>query len=76
MTDDKFAVLGKRSTKKLALVSARTLEDLMERISRWDGNPKSDRFLVVEYQRSGYIELARADTAEELKRKMRQKVGV
>jgi len=75
MTRDKFAVLSKRGRNKRALVSEPSLEDLVESIAAID-EVRADRFLAVEYQSSGYMEIAGADRPEQLLSMVRQKVGV
>lgn len=75
MTRDKFAVLSKRGRNMRAVVSEPSLEELVESIAAID-EVRADRFLAVEYQSSGYVEIAQADGPEQLRSMVRQKIGV
>lgn len=76
MGRDKFAVLSKRARNREAVISEPTLEDLVESMRDWDGVPTADGYLAVEYQSSGYIEIARADSPDQLGSMVRRKVGL
>lgn len=76
MPEDKFAVLSKRARNRRAVMSEPSLEELVRSMREWDGVPTADKYLAVEYQNSGYIEIARADDPDQLGSMVRQKVGM
>jgi len=76
MTRSKFAVLSRRARKEREEISSPRLEGLLEELEEWDGVERADLYLVVEYQDSGYVELARSRDRDKLLSKMRHKVGV
>lgn len=76
MARDKFAVLSRRARKEREAISSPRLEDLLGELDEWGGDERADLYLVVEYQDSGYVELARSRDRNKLLSKVRHKVGV
>jgi hypothetical protein len=70
-----FAVLSVRGSSKNEVVARRSLSSLLNDFEAGLA-PPADKYLVVEYEESGHVPIARAEDAEMLERKARVKAGL